>query len=308
AAQLGHLPTHGWLAEAQSLHDVAHANWRRARSAAAVGMAVADHLGDERRRAECIATRALIELQQGNFRVALAACEELQVSGLRSGDVQVRAWGLIGAAENLLSLGEGSRAETLLGEAEALLAENFGGARAEEIWVYALLGRAALRRGATDLAQSLANAGAGLLGRVPPAAIYAMGGYSAITEVYLGLWGARPAHDVAGRKALAEVALRACRSLDRFALVFPVARPVALTWQGLHAWLDGRSGAARRRWSWAVALAARMGMPYVEARALYLHGRLRERAEDYQLLARAAAIFERLGCLYDLEQVRVLLG
>jgi hypothetical protein len=227
---------------------------------------------------------------------------------MRTGDVQVRTWGLIGAAENLLSLGEGVPAEALLGEAEALLAENFGGARAEEVWLYALLGRAALRRQANEIARSLAGAAANLLGHLPPATIYAMGGYSAIAETYLGLWDTLPAADHKRRRLLAKAARRACCSLDRFALVFPVARPTALTWRGLYAWLTGRPGEARRRWAAAAALAQRRGMPYEEARALYHHGRCTPGPAGRRLLEAAAAIFERLGCAYDLAETRSALG
>ena len=304
AARLDHLPTDGWLAEAQALHDVAHAHWRQARAALAVGLSVADHLGDLRRRAECVATACLVEAHQGRFRAALDGCDELQTIGLRSGDVQVQTWGLIGAAENLLSLGEGGRAETLLGEAEALLAQNFGGARAEEVWAYALLGRAALRRRATDVARALANAAAGLLGRVPPAAIYALGGYAAVAETYLGLWEALPADERAARRAMGEVARRACQSLGRFALVFPVARPAALTWRGLHAWHSGHQGLALRRWAAAAALARRQGMPYEEARARFQRGRHTPGPEGARLLEEAAAGFQRLGCAYDLAEAR----
>lgn len=308
ADQLGHLPTRGWLAEAHALHEIGHARWRRASGALVVGLAVADHLGDQRRRAECVAARCLVESLQGRFRAALAGCDELQVLGMRTGDVQVRAWGLIGAADNLLCLGDSDHAEALLGEAEALLAENFGGARAEEVWLYGLLGRAALRRQASDVARALANAAAGLLGRMPPATIYALGGYSAIAETYLSLWEAFPAPGPAGSHApIAEVARRACQSLDRFSLVFPVARPAALTWQGLRAWLGGRRGRARRLWSAAAARAARTGMPYDEARALYQLGRYSEGPAGRGLLERAAAGFEALGCAHDLAATRRLL-
>lgn len=302
AARLGHLPTEGWLAEAQALHDVGRARWRRAQGALVAGLAVADHLGDLRRRAECVAIACLIATHQGRFRDALADCDELQAIGLRSGDVQVQAWGLIGAAENLLGLGENSRAEALLGEAEALLAQNLGGARAEEVWAYALLARAALRRGAPDVARTLANAAAGLLGRVPPAAIYALGGYAAVAETYLGLWEGLPAGDWAARGALGEMARRACQSLGSFALIFPVARPAALTWRGLYAWRVGLHGLALRRWDAAAALAHRQGMPYEEARARFQRGRHTPGPEGRRLLEEAAAGFARLGCAYDLAE------
>jgi class 3 adenylate cyclase len=308
ARRLRHLPTEAWVAEAQGLHDAGQARWRRAQGALGLALAIGERLGDQRRCAEALAGRSLVYAHRGAFGLALAGCEELQVLGLRTGDLQVRTWGLIGAAENLLALGEGAPAEQLLGEAETLLTANFNGARAEEVWAYALMGRAALRRGAHELARAVTGAAAGLLGPVPPATLYALGGYSAVAEVYLGLLEARFYAGSSGRRAVEEAAARACRGLARFALIFPVARPGALIWEGLRLQLGGSPGRARRRWLHAVALAAQLGMPYDEARARYQLGRHAGGGERREQLERAGAIFERLGCAHDLAATRRLLA
>ncbi len=305
ADRLGHLPTHGWVAEAQGLDAIGRGDWRRAQAALAVALAVGERLGDQRRRAEATAARALVYSRQGAYELALAGCDELQALGLRSGDTQVRTWGLAGAAENLLALGEDGRAVALLSEAEGLLTENFGGARAEELWVYGLIARAALRRGDHEVALGLARAAARLSGPLPPATLYVLGGYSAIAEVYLGVLAVRPSEDRASLRAAARAV---CAGLQGYALIFPAARPVALSWEGLRLELAGRHAAARRRWARAAALAVRLGMPYDEARARYLLGRHTVGEESRRQLARAAALFERLGCAYDLAQVQQLLG
>lgn len=302
AATLGHLPAQGWVAEAQGLHDLGRGHWRRAQGALAVALAVGDRLGDQRRRAEALAARCLIYAHQGAFAIALAGCEELQILGLRSEDLQVRTWGLVGAAENLLVLGDNAPAEALLGEAEALLTANFDGARAEEVWAYALMARAALRRDAHDLARALAGAAAGLIGPVPPATLYALGGYSAVAEVYLGLLEAQAFAGAAGRRSLESAATRACRGLAHFAMLFPIARPAALTWEGLRLALAGHEAAGRRTWLRAAATAERLGMPYAEARARFQLGRHASGIERTTQLSRAAATFERLGCAHDLEK------
>lgn len=308
AARLGHLPTHGWVAEAQGLHDLGRGRWRRAQGALAVALAVGDRLGDQRRRAEAIAARCVVYAHQGAFPIALAGCEELQALGLRTGDLQVRTWGLVGAAENLLALGEDAPAEALLGEAETLLTANFDRARAEEIWAYALMGRAALRRGADNLAHTLAGAAASLIGPVPPATIYALGGYSAIAEVFLGLLEAGAFADRAARRRLEAAARRACDGLARFAYFFPIARPAALSWEGLRRALAGRPAGARRAWERSAALAHATGMPYEEARARLLLGRHSAGEERRAQLGLAAAGFERLGCARDLAEARRLLA
>lgn len=308
AQRLGHLPTLGWVAEAQGLHDIGRGGWRRATAALGVAVAIAERLGDRRRRSEALAARCLAYCCQGAYAIALAGCEELQADGLRAGDVQVRTWGLVGAAENLLCLGEDGRAELLLAEAEALLAENLGGARAEEVWAYALMGRAALRRGAYDLAWMLAHAAAGLVGAVPPATIYALGGYSAIAEVFLGLLEAGYAHNEVDRRALDVAVRRSCAGLKRLALIFPVAAPAALLWDGLRHQCAGRHKAARRCWQRAADRARRLGMPYDEARARFQMGRHATGQERVEQLQLAEALFRRLGCTYELAAVQALLA
>jgi tetratricopeptide (TPR) repeat protein len=274
ARQLGHLPTEGWVAEAQGLHDLGHGRWRRAQAALAVALAVGDRLGDQRRRAEAIAARCLLLAQQGAFATALAGCEELQTLGLRTGDVQVQTWGLLGAAENLLGLGALAQAEPLLADAEALLAENLGGARAEEVWAYALMARVALYKELPTLARGLADAAAALLGPMPPATIYALGGVSALAEVYLGLLARDATRTTQERAALQRAAARACRVLAGFAVTFPIARPAAETWSGQALILAGCVGFGRRLLRRAAARAARLGMPYDEARARALLARV----------------------------------
>jgi tetratricopeptide (TPR) repeat protein len=286
ARLLGHLPTQAWVAEAQGLASVGRGDWRRAGGALNFALAIADSLGDQRRRAECRAMLALRDLYRGDFAAALGRCAELYAAGQLSGDVQVRTWGLIGQAESLLNMGDAARAAALLDDAAGLLAENLGSTRAEEIWAYALRARAALRGGEHELALALAGAAAGLVGRLPPAAIYALGGYSAIAEVFLELWSLGGAPGVAARAG----ARRACAILGRFALIFPVARPAAQIWRGRYAWARGRRAEARWRWGRALSLARRLGMPYEQGRALLLLGRVDE----------AAAIFGRIGAAHEL--------
>jgi hypothetical protein len=304
ARQTGHLPAYAWVAEAQGLAYVGQGDWRRAGGALGFALAIADSLGDQRRRAECRAILALRDLYRGDFVAALRDCADLYASGKVTGDVQVCAWGLIGQAEALLNMGDVGRAVILLDDAAGLLAENLGSTRAEEIWAYALRARAALLGGDRRLARSLAGAAADLVGRLPPAAIYALGGYAAISEVCLGLWGP----EGEGGADLAAEARRACAILGRFAWIFPVARPAMLIWHGRFAWARGRHSQARWRWGRAAALAARLGMPYEQGRALLELGRHTQGDACRQYLMRAVAIFTRLGAAHDLALARTALA
>lgn len=305
AAALGHLPTLAWTAEAHALYAIGHADWRVARAALAHAIAIAEHLGDQRRRAECMALRCLVDAHQGEIRRALDGCVAVEALGARQGDVQVRTWGLVGAAENQLILGEAGLAANLLAEAEGLLAQNFDSARAEELWTYALMARVALHRGDSELAHTLATAAARLIGRLPQAAIYALAGYSAVAEVLLSLWESQARHATG---PVAAEARRVVAAFGRFALVFPVARPTMLLWRGLELWLRGRRGAARHHWFHAAILAHRRGMPYEEARAHFQLGRHASGPERRAHLERAAALFARIGARPDEARARELLN
>lgn len=300
---LGHLPTHLWVVEAQGLYYLGHAIWRHAEGALNLALSIADRLGDQRSRDECRALLVLVAKHQGQLQLALERSATLHDDGLSAGDIQVCTWSLLGQAENLLLLGDDAPAAVLLNEAELLLTENFNSARAEEIWTYALLARAALRRGEYSLARSLAGAAARLIGAMPPAAIYALGGYTSIAEVFLSLWelGADES------QTLRDAAGRACRSLGRFALIFPLARPITLIYLGQEAWLRGRRRLAQRRWQRALSIARRMEMPYEQGYAHLQIGRHLTGVERHTHLKAAAAIFARLGAAYDLGIVEGLL-
>lgn len=291
AVQLDHLPTLVWVAESQGLYALGHTDWRRAEAALRYAIAIAERLGDHRRRAECRALLCLVQSHRGDVRGALAGCVELQAEGRRHGDTQVRTWGLVGAAENFLTLGDHQQAGALLGEAEGLLAEYFGSARAEEIWTYALMARAALLKGDLEVAHALAGVAGRLIGQVPPAAIYALSGYSALAEVSLLLWERSHGAD---RRSLAQRARQACAALGRFALIFPVARPATLTWGGLYAQHAGHPRAARRLWHQAIEQARRRGMPYAAARAHHELGRHSTGEERRAHLARAEALLAQV--------------
>ena len=295
ARQIGHLPTHAWVAECQGLAYVGRGDWRRAEAALTFAHTIADSLGDQRRCAECRAILAFCDLYQGRFALALGSCADLYATGQITGDVQVCAWGLVGQAEVLLNIGDSGRAVILLDNAAGLLAENLGSTRAEEIWAYALRARAALLCNDRHLARSLAGAAADLVGSLPPAAIYALGGYTAMANVWLELWEL----DGRGDGDLAVRVRRACMTLQLFAGIYPLARPAMQICWGRYAWASGRHALARWLWRRAVALAAQLGLPYEQGRALrelgrHTHGRAHQ---DY--LDQAVAIFARLNAARD---------
>lgn len=259
AHQINHLPTYAWVYQAQGIAAIDHANWRRATAALNLALAVAEHLGDQRRRAECLGMLALAALLQGQIQTAQDRYAELYAAAQTSGDLQVCTWGLIGQAEVLLQSGDDAQALAMLEVADGLLAENLGSTRAEEIWAYGLHAKLAWRSGHTERAQTLADTADDLVGEHPPVAVYALGGYLALAEVTLEL-GATQRQT----RRLRRITIM----LGQLARIFPVVRPSVLIWRGRAAWLRGQPQRARRTWQRAANLAQQMEMPYIEARAL----------------------------------------
>jgi class 3 adenylate cyclase/tetratricopeptide (TPR) repeat protein len=227
AQALGHLPSLAWIAEVHALNAIGRADWRHARAAVAYGVTVAVQIGDQRRRAECLALAVLIDTQTGAHTQAVQAAARLYEFGLQNADVQVQTWGLVGQAENLLYLGDEARATVLLGQAETLITENFGHALAEELWVYGLMAWAALQRGDLRQARALATVALDLGGPLPPTAMYALGGYSATAEVALALLEQSTYTTPAEARQLRSLARRVCLMFGYLALLFPLVRPAA---------------------------------------------------------------------------------
>jgi hypothetical protein len=180
-----HLPALLWQIEVDALTAIRQADWRRAQAACSYGIQIAEHVGDQRRRAEFLALECLIVSRQGNYAAAAAGCVRVGALGVQQGDQQVQVWGLAGQAENLLALGDHSAAAHLLAQAEGLLATNVRYAQAEEIWVYGLLAQTALHSDAPQRAKALAQTTLRIGGRFPPTAIYALSGALAAAAVLL---------------------------------------------------------------------------------------------------------------------------
>ncbi len=288
AYQLNHLPTYAWVYEAQGIAAIDHANWRRANAALRLALHVAEHLGDQRRRAECYAMLALADLLQGNLHAAQDRYAELYATAQTNGDFQVCAWGLIGQAEALLQRGDETQALGLLEVANSLLAENLGSTRAEEIWAYGLHAVLAWRHGNTDLAHTLLNIADDLVGEHPPVAVYALGGYLALAEVGLNIWATK--HQ---SRRLRRITIM----LRQLAHIFPVVRPAVLIWRGRLAWLQGRLPQARRYWQRAANLAAQLGMPYPQASALLALAQVSQGQNQTTLQTQAATLLARMDTI-----------
>src|SRR5262249_38256369 len=162
---------------------------------------------------------------------------------------------------------------------------------------------ACLRTNQPDAALESAMRGAGFVRTTEPVAYWMLVGLTPTLEVLLALL-----EEDRTQRRLLEEAQAVLRATRRYAQMFPLGRPEVRIPCGRLAWHLGRRRAAMARWSRALATAARLQMPHELGRAHVEIGRhlAPERAERWQHLADAAAIFERIGCAWELARVRAL--
>ena len=113
-------------------------------------------------------------------------------------------------------------------------------------------------------ARAAAARAAASLWRLPPVMNMMMPHLASLCDVYLAL-GERAGKSVDA--SVARAAPTACRSLRKFARVFPIVAPIVGVYEGRLARLQGRNQDAYRRWYKALAEAQRLNMPTEPARA-----------------------------------------
>jgi hypothetical protein len=85
----------------------------------------------------------------------------------------------------------------------------------------------------------------------------------------------------------------------------PVSRALLWRLQGWETWLSGKPASAPRMWRRSLAVAERLMIPYEMGLSHYVLGKYADTVRDRQMhLQKAAEIFEQLGAVVDLKQVR----
>ena len=246
-----------WVLTATCLYLTGIGRWSDAIGDLETSIRLAERVDDRRRWIQGTCLLSTIAHFRGEFarRVLLGA--EVFALGVKSGDAQGQAWGLLDQAESLLPMGRPDEALELLGRAASFLPEKIG--LAEEIWCLGLTALAQLRLGRVAAASQSAGEALDVMRRMPPTAAYTMEGYSAVAEVYLSLWerNARSRHPELRRRVR-----EACGQLRRFARIMPVSRPRSRLIDGQANWLMGRRSRAMRAWFEGLSFAVHMEMPY----------------------------------------------
>jgi len=306
-----------WVLLITAVYNAGVGQWTRAQDALRQAVEISEHLGDRRRWEQSFNTLATVTYLQGEFTHSAKLFGELYASAQRRGDVQYQAYGLLGQARCRLPLGQLEKAAADMDAVEALLARKLG--RVEEILAYGVKALVCLRQGEQALAQQAAERVAHLIEQSRPVSYTLLPAYAGVAEVYLALWEAELQADANARMwssppaapsaphaqpsaipRLQAEAQRACRTLQGFARVFPIAQPRAWLWEGLYAWLSGKPARAHKAWRKSLASAERLKMPYEQGLAQYEMGQHTTGADRQRYLTCAGEIFSRIGATYDL--------
>jgi class 3 adenylate cyclase/tetratricopeptide (TPR) repeat protein len=303
AEAVGDPVTDVWVSELMGVYWLGAGRLDRGREKLAEAVRLAGRLGDWRKWEESQGELARLLYLQGDFAGGLSLFGEQWRVARQHGHDQAQVWGRHGQATILMWQGRVEQAAEMLEESPVL--EPDYPRTADAILGLGLLAAARLRLGRREDAAWAADATTRLIERTRPMANFNLEGYSGAVEVYLDQWESVAAAGSCAPRELKRRARRACRALDGFARVFPIARPRAALWGGRRAWLRGQAPRAFVRWRVGLEAAERLGMPLEQG---LLHAEIARRAAlPGPLLAphieRAGEIFSRLGAEDELARL-----
>ncbi len=302
AAEVNDIYGLGRVSMMRGFYLIGQGDWAGAEQSLAQGRTAFREIGDERWVESCTLHIGNLHYIHRRFSEGMSCYEEALDASRRRGDTQSETWSYVGIAAAHVVIGDGERALTALDAIDTLLAGDLSrlGDRASAFGVVCIRALANLRCGRPEAALEVAEEAARNLGR-PMFLYHAMPGYVHFAEVGVRLWEWAQVSGSAGASGTKALAARGVRTLKDFARRCPVAKPQALVWSGLHSWLRGKHGKARKIWTEARELAAAMDMPYEEGLALLELGRHASRGDHARTehLERARAIFLELGANYD---------
>jgi eukaryotic-like serine/threonine-protein kinase len=226
---------------------------------------IARSRSDLRQLGETVTTGALLFGFRGDFNRSLASAEEVIQIGISRGDNQLRHWGRNLSVHALVRLGRAREANGIVrqmgdfhaaqevGEAEKIF--DFGGF---SLYRLALGELAESRRQASLVLEAIRKE------RFLP--YFLKTGLDATCDVLLTLLE-RSSDAKADTDGLRADAREMVRRLEKFAVLYPMARPRALVFRGLLSWHGGDRTRAVSLWAKALELATSFGMPYDAGRA-----------------------------------------
>ncbi|WP_171817896.1 serine/threonine-protein kinase [Pyxidicoccus fallax] len=276
------------------------ARWSEVEVALERAIGIVDSVGDLRLAEECRTLLTVVSCYQGKFSRGLPLMDWLETSARRRGAHQTQHWALHYQAHIHLRLGNHLKARAAL--EQTLAWTEAQGSLTDRIIVDGTLALLRLREGNPGGAREAAEKALVKLSAGKPVAHFVYFGVMSVAEVLLALWERDGGVDA----TLADSARAARKEVDAFAKAFPFGKPAALLWRGCEAWVAGHRTRAWELWRRCIALAARKGTTYEEARArleLARHLPPEDPARS-EHAERAVALFERLGTRDELAWAR----
>ncbi|MEZ4720085.1 MAG: helix-turn-helix domain-containing protein [Caldilineaceae bacterium] len=306
-----------------TLYELAVGQLASAQRHAALASQINRGLGKYRGYVESATMEIAVDELTGASRRAWPAWREIRTLAEARGDAQIRRWALSGELENRLRLGTELALDldevVVPADLAALLATFIDAGRAEGdssvlLNLYGLLALVSLRHGLDDrLFDDLRRLHVAVT-RADFTKITDFFGYSSAAEATVTLLDdvTRGRRTVAApqRAELTRMAADACRELESYARVFPVARSRSLTWRGLLHSVDGHMNKATRCWEQSVRRAEQLGLRYDLGLAYFAWGRhMPPDAPTRQVqLAQARAVFRALDNAYMVGLIDAELG
>jgi eukaryotic-like serine/threonine-protein kinase len=273
-----------WVLQRNSAFRVSAAGWTEVEGGIHRVLEIAERVGDRRQWEEGTSIRALVDGYRGSFTESLDGWRAVYPSARRRDDKQIMLWGAQGQAWMGVRLGRVESAPLM----EMRPWVERSGTSSDALLFHGTAALAHFHEGSRAIARESAAAALDRMTRKASVIYHTQHAVAAVAEVFLALWEA--GFDEAKQ------ARAACKILRAFAQVHAFSRPAAALHQGLADALGGQPDRARAAWGRAIAEAQRLGMPYEEARAHREIGRHAPAGPERERhLARAAALFERLG-------------
>ena len=306
ARDYGSLPEQNWVKLVYNLYKLGNDGTSPQVQQAFVELEeVYDQLGNRRRFGEAHVLHALSYYYEGNYQRNLELAADFSARLERTNEMQQKIWGLQAQSRTLVITGRHAEAIELLEQATLLLEQNID--QASEMIVTGLIARAYWQAGDQEKARLNAERGAWIILNASPTNFSAQVGYDGVTNVLVSSLEAQAQSGKTLDKNLVNLAEKVIGSSRRFSRAFPVNLASTCRWDGLLLWLNGKPAAARKTWQKGLDSAVACHHDYDVALLCYEMGRHApagpQRAESLQ---RAEAIFERIGAVYDLEQLRRL--
>lgn len=290
-----------------SAYNITVGKWEEVRRRTQDARVRCEQLGDYRQWGDSMVLTAESAMISGDIEYAMSMQKILLEDARRRRSPLHQGWGLFGVAANNLRLGNEAEAIPMLEEALQILEEipNIS----SSINTNGMIALAYWRAGQPEKARQHAARVLELAENISPTVYSINMGFSAIAEVYFGLWE-KSLQDPRRRQDAEQLkgsTLKAIKLVRAYEKVFPIGQPVARYYEGWYEWLAGDKHKAVNLWEKGLEAARKFAMIYEEGLMWLKLGTAETDAQRRtEQLRQAAAIFEKMGARYELKLTRTL--